>query len=436
VTADAADTRDRPAAGRSLRGDVLITFGGKAVFVLCVGLLTIIVARELGPSGQGVFATAFSLSLIFVQLGSLGLPVSNPYFAARDEQAQRAIVLHSLRLALLVAALLCAGAVAIRAVAPGALPGIGWLELALTLAAMPAALATLYLQGVLLGQQRMVAYNLVEVVQAVSSLLGLLIALAIADIDIATVLLVIASGRYIALTYALFALRRVLLGPAVLRPGLLRGMLVHGSRVYLVGFVIFVLVRLDLLLVNALVGADDAGQYSIAAYIAEGLVLIPMVIGINLLPRIAKTTGSETSADVLRLVILIWGAVCLLSAPGAAIGIPLLFGDSYDDAIELYLWLLPGTLAVGLLNSLTVHYFVRGYPPSLIAAWAAALVGNVVLNLILLPEWGVAAAPILSSVAYALVLVAHLRFFAREVGGYRPLVPDMRDVRVLLRRAG
>jgi O-antigen/teichoic acid export membrane protein len=436
VSADAADTRERVGAGRSLRGDVLITFGGKAVFVLCVGLLTVIVARELGPSGQGVFATAFSLSLILVQLGSLGLPVSNPYFAARDEQAQRAIVMHSLWLAVLVAALLAAGAVAVRAVAPGALPGIGWLELALTLAAMPAALATLYLQGVLLGQQRMVAYNLVEVVQAVSSLVALLIALAVADVDIATVLLVLASGRYIAFVFALFALRHVLLGPGAHRPGLMRGLLVHGGKVYLVGFVIFVLVRLDLLLVNALVGADDAGQYSIAAYIAEGLVLIPMVIGINLLPRIAKTTGSETSAEVLRLVVLIWGAICVLSAPGAAIGIPLLFGDSYDGAIELYLWLLPGTLAVGLLNSLTVHYFVRGYPPALIGTWAAALVGNVVLNLILLPEWGVAAAPILSSVAYGLVLVAHVRVFAGEAGGYRALVPGMRDVRVLLRRAG
>lgn len=434
MTADAADIRNRAGAGRSLRGDVLITLGGKAAFLLCVGLLTVIVARELGPSGQGVFATAFSLSLILVQLGSLGLPVSNPYFAARDERAQREIVLHSLRLAVVVAAVLCAGAVAVRWAAPAALPGIDWLELGLTLGAMPAALATLYLQGVLLGQQRMVPYNLVEVVQAASSLAALLIALAVTDVDIATVLLVMAIGRYIALAFGLFALRAVLLGPAARRPGLMRSMLAHGTKVYVVGFVVFVLVRLDLLLVNALVGADDAGQYSIAAYIAEGLVMVPIVIGINLLPRIAKTSGSEMSAGVLRLVVVIYGSLCLLSAPGAMIGIPLLFGDSYHDAIALYLWILPGILALGLLNSLSVHYFVRGYPPALIGAWVGALVGNVVLNLILLPEWGVVAAPILSSVAYVLVLVAHLRMFAAEAGGYRAVVPGMRDIRVLLRR--
>jgi len=417
-----------------MRLDVLITAGGKAIFVLCVGLLTIIVARELGPSGQGVFAAAYSLSLILVQVGSLGLQVSNPFFAARDAQAQRAIVLHSLRLAVVVSAVLCAGAVAVKGLAPAALPGIGWLELALTLASMPAALATLYLQGVLLGQQRMIPYNLVEVVQAVSSLIALLVALAIVDIGIDTVLLVIASGRYVALAFAVYSLREVLLGPAVRRPGLVRSLLVHGTKVYVVSFVVFMLVRLDLLLVNALTGAADAGQYSIAAYIAEGLVVIPIVIGINLLPRIATSAGTDTSAGVLRLVIVLWGAICLLSAPGAAIGIPLLFGGSYDEAVALYLWLLPGTLAVGLLNSLTVHYYVRGYPPALMAAWVAALVGNVALNIVLLPKWGVVAAPILSSVAYSLVLVAHLHAFAGETGGYRAVLPGMADLRVLVRR--
>ena len=434
MSADVADTRDRPGAGRSLRGDVLITLGGKAAFVVFGGLLTVIVARELGPSGQGLFATAFSLSLILVQLGSLGLPVSNPYFAARDEDAQRAIALESLWLAVVVAVVLCGATVAVWEVAPGALPGIGWPELVLTLSAMPASLATLYLQGVLLGQQRMIPYNLVEVIQAGSSLAALLVVMAVAELDIVSVLAVIAGGRYVALVFALLALRGVVRRPRVDRPGLLRALLEHGAKVYVVGFVVFVLVRLDLLLVNALVGAEDAGQYSIAAYIAEGLVMIPIVIGVNLLPRIATMAGSEMSAGVLRLTTIVWGSICLLSVPGALIGIPLLFGDSYDQAIELYLLLVPGILALGLLNSISVHYFVRGYPPVLIASWVVALVGNVVLNLILLPEWGVAAAPILSSASYLMVLVAHLAVFAPEAGGFREVVPGMRDVRVLLRR--
>ena len=416
---------------RTFRGDVLLTLGGKVAFVTLGGLLTVLVARELGPSGQGVYATAFTLTLILVQLGSAGLAVSNPYFAAHDPQAQRSIVMHSLWIAAVVSLTLSAAVVAIRWLAPSALPGIGWTELALTLAAIPAALATMYLQGVLLGRKDMVAYNLVDVIQVASALVALLIAFALAEVSIAVVLAVVAGGRYVSLVFALFALRPVFRGPAIAMPGLVRRLLAHSTRVYLVGLVVFVLVRLDLLLVNAIAGSEDAGQYSIAVYIGEGLVFIPMVIGINLLPRLANSEGSDLSAQVLRLVTIIWGTICVLSIPGVIFGIPLLFGESYNDAVGLYLWLLPGAFAMGLTNSLTVHYYVRGYPTGLIVVWGIALLVNIFGNLVLLPSAGVVVAPILASVAYLFVLLMHLRAFAGETGSYGALVPRAADLRLL-----
>jgi O-antigen/teichoic acid export membrane protein len=90
---------------------------------------------------------------------------------------------------------------------------------------------------------------------------------------------------------------------------------------------------------------------------------------------------------------------------------------------------------MGMLNALITHYLVRGYPRSLILAWAAALVANVALNVVLLPPLGVIAAPILSTVAYAAVLVAHVHVFAGELGGYRRLRPTPHETVRLLRGA-
>jgi O-antigen/teichoic acid export membrane protein len=225
----------------------------------------------------------------------------------------------------------------------------------------------------------------------------------------------------------------VLRVPAAPQPDLTRRLLRHGSRVYVVGLLTFVLIRLDLLLVNAVVGAEAAGQYSVAAFVAEGLVLIPIVVGTNLVPRLAVTAENNLLVLVFRTLLVVWGAICLLSIPGAAVGIPLLFGERYDAAVELYLWLLPGTFAMGMLNSLTIHYFVRGYPPALMAAWGVGLVLNVALNLVLLPGLGVVAAPVLSSLAYAGVLLAHVRLFARDVGGVAALRPRPREVVGLVR---
>jgi O-antigen/teichoic acid export membrane protein len=204
---------------------------------------------------------------------------------------------------------------------------------------------------------------------------------------------------------------------------LMQDLLTRGARVYLVGMVAFLLVRVDVLLVNAIMGATDAGWYSVATYVAEGLVLIPVVVGTNLLPRIVRERGTALSAAVFRNLALIYGLLCLASVPALAIAIPLVFGRDYAASLALYALLLPGVYALGMLNSLVVHYFVRGYPRVLLWTWVAALAGNVACNIGLLPLLGTETAPITSSVAYVGVLIAHVRSFARDAGGVAVLVP-------------
>lgn len=435
MIADASPPPAPQRRGRSFGSDVLLTAGSKALFVLSVALITVIVARALGPDGQGKFAVAFSLTLLLVQFGSIGLPVANPYYAARHPEQQGALARLGLRLALALAAVLAAGAVLVDVLVPGLLRGLTPLDLAITLSAIPAALASLYLQGILLGQQRMLSYNAIEVTQVGSSLVALAAALAIASPGLTAVLLIVAGGRYVSLLVALASLRQVLIRPAPPFEGLARKVLRHGSRVYLVGLLTFALIRLDLLIVNALLGSRDAGQYSIAVYVSEALTVLPMVIGTNLIPRVAVAEDADLTAGVFRVLAPLWAAVCLVSAPAAAVGIPLVFGDSYRDAVPLYLCLVVGLYATGMLNALITHYLVRGYPRSLIVVWALALAGNVVLNVVLLPRLGLIVAPILSTVAYSGVLVAHVHAFAGELGGYRRLRPTPRETIALLRGA-
>jgi O-antigen/teichoic acid export membrane protein len=361
--------------------------------------------------------------------------VANPYFAAREAGTQRALALHSLRLAAVVALVLALAVVAVKAVAPEVLRGLAWPETVITLGALPAALATVYLQGIILGRQRMVWFNLVEVSQVGTSLIALVAVFAVSAPGLDAVLLVVAGGRYVSLSVALWALRHVMATPAPSQPGLLRRMLGHATRVYLVSLLSFALIRLDLLLVNGLLGSHDAGQYSIAAYISEALIVVPSVVATNLLPRIATTLDSDLTAGVFRSVAVVWGLICLGSAPAAALGIPLVFGHRYDPAVTLYLWLAPGVFCMGMLSALMAHYWVRGYPRTLITVWIVGLLVNVVGNVVLLSSAGVTAAPILSTVTYALVLVVHVAVFSREAGGLRALRPDAREALRLVRGA-
>src|SRR4051794_4402820 len=59
-----SDMRRRSVAARSFVGDVALTVAAKGIFVALGFLTTIIVARGLGPTGQGAFAVAFNLTLL------------------------------------------------------------------------------------------------------------------------------------------------------------------------------------------------------------------------------------------------------------------------------------------------------------------------------------------------------------------------------------
>jgi O-antigen/teichoic acid export membrane protein len=435
VIAETPTPPEPDTSARTFGFDVVLTTGGRVLFVLCGALMTVLIARHLGPDGQGMFAVAYSLTLLLVQFGSVGLPVANPYFAARDPAAQRAIVLHSLWLAAVVALGLTAIVAVLRAVEPDILRGLSWPETAIVLGALPAALATVYLQGVTLGQQRMVWFSVVEVSQVASSLVALVVVFLASSPTLAAILVIVAGGRYVSLLVAVWSLRTVLLGPRAHRPGLVGRMLRHAGRVYVVSLLSFALIRLDLLIVNGLLGSVAAGQYSIAAYITEALTVAPSMVATNLLPRIAKSDDTEMTAAVLRSVAVVWGALCLMSVPVAVVGIPLVLGHGYDQAVTLYVWLAPGTFCLGMLSALMAHYWVRGYPRSLITAWVGGLALNVVGNVVLLPPLGVTVAPIMSTATYAVVLAVHAVVFAREAGGFRALRPEPLEAMRLLRAA-
>jgi O-antigen/teichoic acid export membrane protein len=412
-----------------LRTDVFLTFGGK-VTVLALGFATVaIVARELGTAGTGSFLVAYSLTLLLAQVGALGLTTANPYFAAREPSRIGQIVTNSLWLAAGLGAALAVIGAGIKVVFPGVLEGLDWLSLAVVLAGLPGALAAYLLQSVLLGEGRMVAYNAVEAGQTALTLTAIVAGFVLFDFGLTGTLAVISVSRYAAAAAYLVLLRRHahrLLG--LLDWALVRRMAAYGFRVYVAIVLSYLIVRFDLLLVNAFLGSTEAGLYGVAATIADGMFVIPMVISLNLFPRVARGDPIHASAEVFRSIAVLYALLCLATLPLAGPVITTFFGESYSGATNLYYLLLPGIYAYGLVTILSSHFVGRGFPRAAMVIWAFGISLNVVLNLIFLPGRGAWVASVTSSISYGVLLVLHIWLFAREAGGYGVLRPHAREV--------
>lgn len=422
-------------ASRSLKSDVILMLVNRGGILLLTAASSVITARALGPSGRGAIAVALGLTVILIQVGTLGLTSSNPYFVAREPSRAPRIIVNTLWLSGAVGTLLVGFGFFIRFADAALLRGVTTGELIIALAAVPGQLAMNFLQSILLGEGRTVAYNGIALAINVAYLAALPIVLFVLHLGIAGVLVLsLARSAGGALIFLAILVRRHPI--ALSRPdlGLMREMIGYGGRVYVSALLAFLVIRADLLLVNAYLGTTQAGFYSVTVAFADALYVVPTAFATNLFPRVARGSPTDMSARVFRIVVAVYGLVCLVAVAFAGTAITVLYGSRFLPAVNLFYWLVPGTFCLGMLTVLSQHFAGRGFPLQAMLVWFIGLSVNLALNLTLLASHGTYIAALSSSIAYAVLLVLHVRMFAAEAGSYRVLWPRAGELLELTRR--
>jgi len=419
------------------RGKVALTLLGRGL-VVGVGLVSsVVTARWLGPEGRGLLAALSVLTGLSLQFGNPGLHTGNVYVVARQPERTRGVLGNTLIVSLVAGMLAAIVACAAALVGPGWFPGIPFPLIALTAAVLPFQFMILLYQNTLLGMGETAAFNLFEVGNKIVTFVLLAAWLVILGGGAAGAAALFAG---MAVLYggasALYCHRRVPFRP-VLDRTLLGEMLRYGVRVYLSCLLAFLVIRSDLLLVNYFLGTAEAGVYSITVQIADTLLLLPVTVGMILLPRVAGERSErqeEVTARVLRHTAMMLAGLCL--AAGILVGpmVRLLYGESFSGAILATRLLLPGVLALGLNGVLMNHFGGRGMPAITAVAPAAGLLLNVALNVAVIPRFGIAGAALTSSLAYGLMLLLSLAAFLRggRIGLMKSLVVSPDDLRGLL----
>jgi O-antigen/teichoic acid export membrane protein len=420
--------------GTGFAGDVSITFLAKAVTYGMAFASTVIVARALGPTGRGAVAVALTLGTILVQLGSAGFISGFAYYVAGGKSTPAQAVRQALLLTIVIGGGLAIVVISLRAVAPS-LVDLDWSTTILVAVGAPGILYMLLLQGILLGQGRARAYNSLDLYRAGSAVAGLLIWEIFVGLDQVSAVAILIGAWWLAAALGILLVRTPKWWRPQLQRDLLGQMLRYGARVYLGTVLGLLLITLDLLLVNAYLGAKAAGLYSVSATMAEAMLLIPLVVGINLLPRVARGSGPAASAAAFRATVIVLGVACILCAALAEPMVRLLFGDSFAPAASLFQLLSPGVFALGLAAVLSHHFAGEGYPLPAVVAAGIALALNIVLDVLLLRPLGLYEASIASSAAYVVFLALQARLFVARAGGYRVLIPGWEDVQTLARLA-
>ncbi|HKQ98089.1 MAG TPA: oligosaccharide flippase family protein [Candidatus Polarisedimenticolia bacterium] len=422
--------------GLNFKGRVALTLLSRGA-ALGLGLVSsVLTARWLGPDGRGLLATLSVVTGLALQFGNPGLHTGNIYFVSRQPHRTAAVLSNTLVVSW-AAGILC-GALALAALflRPDLFPGIPWALLLVTAAALPFQFMILLFQNTLLGQGEVAVFNLLETGNKLLTFALLAAWLVLFGGGAAGAVVLFAALAVLNGSISAFACaRRTPFRPGF-DAGLFAEMLRYGGRVYLACLLAFLVIRSDLLLVNYFLGTAAAGVYSIAVQISDALLLMPVTIGMILLPRIAAETtgGVETTARILRHTTLLLTGLVTVAAILAGPVVRTLYGPGFEGAALATLCLLPGIWALGLNGVLMNHFAGRGMPAVTLYAPLVGLLLNVGLNLVVVPRYGIAGAAVTSSLAYALMLALSLGAFLRSgrIGLRRSLVVGTGEVLDLL----
>ena len=407
--------------------------------LISAGVLSVVLARVIGPSGNGAFALLVTLVSFAVLVCSLGLASGLTYEVSRGWSARRAFV-KSYRVA--------AG---LGLVGAGA--GLGFYALArhsifasvdtpiavVALATVPALMATQFAIAILLGRDRYEGYMGIQLTTA-GVLLVVAAGLAIPFELSGAVAGLAASGWITALGGALLLNRpdqQAKRSDGRLRPAFRFGLLAWaGNLLQQVNY------RFDLLILGAYATASDVGIYSVALTLTGVAWVLPHGLQMVIFPRTARLDADagagelspeESDASVARGV---RHSVLLLLPAGLIVAVllalvPLVYGSKFNETVGLGFVLLPGVLALGVGKVLGSVVAGRGHPRYNLYTAAVVAAVTLALYFTLIPaydEWGAAVA---SSISYFATAVISAVFFRRvlDIRLSAALIPTAADLR-------
>lgn len=382
-----------------------------------------IVARALGPVGRGETAAAIALFFIVPVVLAFGVPLEVRRLAAESDgkAALRSARMFCAAGILLSVPLAAASYVTIFA----GFDHEARIVAALGIASCPLVMSWMCDTSVLIAHCRYRAVLLVRIAYPAIYVLLVVLLWVLGRATTATVLAANIMGTFGTFGVGLLLTRTSLRGPHHSFRALRRGAVRYAGSAIAES----ASSRLDQVLVLPLLGAAQAGIYSVAVTVATAPLALGQALGASYFPLIARAEGAartELKGQAARAGI----ALALLAAPALGVvaffAIPVVFGDEFTPAVRVTWMSLIGGGAMLAAYVCSMVLAAEGKGIAMTVGQIVALVTGIGLLYLVAPHFGAIGAAAASSISYLLLLT--VLAFSLGIAG-RQIVPCAADFR-------
>lgn len=394
-----------------------VAVAGTRVTLLVLGTaVSVAIARTLGPAGRGEYAFVIAVAAIAVAVSHVSVEHAQVYLVSVGRDL-RTLASNAVPLGLGLG-VLAVGAVLTSALLfdyPSPRP-FHDTSLLLALAGVPLSIIVLYTSGLLVIGGRIKALNRGALIAGViqSALIGVLVA--VDRLTVTTVVLVWLLNACLPLLVSLPVLRprRASLSWALAREELALGLRYHTGMASL-----YLLLRVDILLLAAFRSDREVGLYALAVSLVELTNVATDAVATVVIKRqthLALTDAAELTARVVGLTVVFAAVVSAGLVLVSPLLIPFVYGQDFRGAVPALFALAPGVFALAATRS-AGGYLIRLNRPWIVTSLnVGALAVNVAGNLALIPLLGIVGAGLASSLAYILLAGTYLAWLCRAAG--------------------
>lgn len=375
-----------------------------------------IIARYLGPEGKGILAMALLLPGTLVIFLNFGIGVSNVYFVGSRRLDVASLTKNSVSFALL-GTLLGTGIIFVLLASrwlEALLPRVpAWLILIATVG-FPIGLLTGYFSTILQGLQSIITLNIVNVSQGGLTLVFAIFFIISLHLGIVGALIsYLGAGLLGLIVLTMILSKEGGIFKSSWNPLIMRSTLSFGLKGQIGNILQFFNYRIDMFIVNYFLGPNDVGIYSVSVGLAELLWHFPNAVSFVIFPKVANTKPELLNNFTPRVFRITLGFTAVGAIGLLFLGKPIIsfiYSSTFLSAYVPMLALLPGVILLGGAKVLTNEMAGRGNPQYNSINAGLGLVITVILDLLLIPQYGILGAALASTIAYAMIFSVAMGF--------------------------
>ncbi len=378
----------------------------------------IVLARWLGPHDRGALALVLLLPSTVVTLVKFGTAQANVYTINRGKGSLDAVASNALCLAIFWGLVSSSVVWLWRDHLTGTLlSGVPDWALVFALIRVPILLLDNYLFSILQATGNFATYNSRRVVAELLWLALITIGLVVLDLGLAGALVIYGVAWVLHVVWLFVAMsREIRFRPTIDWP-LLRETYSFGVRSYLQILTQHMLLRNSSYMVSYFLGPANVAFYTIAVRLSELILVLPQAMGVVLYPKLASLEKGEvhrlTAETCRRSLLITLPAAGALAWLGPQL-IVLWYGDAFQPAVAPLRWAALGVVLMSIYVILSRDFTSRAEQRINTLSGLVALAVNVLLNLLLIPKWGIVGAAVAIAFAYAFACALLLGAFLYE----------------------